>query len=101
MGDPETAIDFLEKAVSLNPEFIQAHSTLASAYFMQGRLDESIAAANKALALEPTFAVAHNNLALAYFEKGAYEKAVEHCDKAVANGFNVEPKFLEALEPYR
>jgi hypothetical protein len=40
-------------------------------------------------------------LALAYFEKEAYQEAIEHCDKAVANGFNVEPKFLKALEPYR
>jgi tetratricopeptide (TPR) repeat protein len=101
MGDPETAIDFLEKAVSINPKFIQAYTTLASAYFMQGRLDECIAAANKALELEPTFAVAHNNLALAYFEKGAYKEAVEHCNKAVAHGFEVEPKFLKELEPYR
>ncbi len=100
-GDPEAAIDFLEKAISINPEFIQARTTLASAYFMQGRLDESIAAANKALDLEPTFAVAHNNLALAYFEKGAHKEAIVHCDKALAYGFDVEPKFLKQLEPYR
>ena len=68
---------------------------------MQGRLDDSIAAANKALELDPTFAVAHNNLALAYFEKGAYKEAVEHCDKALANGFDVEPEFLKELEQYR
>ncbi|MBW1770827.1 MAG: tetratricopeptide repeat protein, partial [Deltaproteobacteria bacterium] len=74
---------------------------LASAYFMLGRLDESIAAAKKALELEPTFAVAHNNLALAYLEKGAFKEAVEHCDQALAHGFDVAPEFLKELEPHR
>jgi tetratricopeptide (TPR) repeat protein len=100
-GEPEAALEHLKKAVSLNPKFIQAYSSLASAYFMLGRLDECIAAAKKALALEPTFAVAHNNLALAYFEQGAYKEAVAHCDKAVEYGFEVNPEFLKELEPYR
>jgi tetratricopeptide (TPR) repeat protein len=68
---------------------------------MLGRLDESIAAAKEALELDPTFAVAHNNLALAYSEKGAYKEAVEHCDKALEYGFDVAPKFLKDIEPYR
>jgi tetratricopeptide (TPR) repeat protein len=100
-GEPHAAVEFLEKAVSINPQFVQGFCSLASAYFMLGRLEDCIAAAKKALELEPTFAVAYNNLALAYFEKGAYKEAVEHSDKALAHGFDVEPKFLEALEAYR
>jgi tetratricopeptide (TPR) repeat protein len=100
-GELEEAIEFLKKAVSLNPQFIQAISTLSSAYYMAGHFDEAIKYANEALSLDNTFAVAHNNLALCYFEKEAYDKAIEHCDLSIKHGFEVEPKFLKQLEPYR
>ena len=87
--------------MAINPQFIQALATLASAYFMQGRLEESIAASKKVLQMAPTFAVAHNNLALAYFEKGAFLEAVAHCDQARTYGFSVDSRFLQELEPYR
>ena len=91
----------LQVAVKKDPKFVQALSTLGSAYLRQGKIEESIECSKKAVDIAPDFAVAHNNLAIAYLEKGEFKKAVEHCDKAVEFGFDVHPNFLKELEAYR
>ena len=97
----ELAIKNLEKAVVFNPKFVQAFTTLGTAYFMKGLVDEGIAANLKAVSVEPEFPIAHNNLAVAYLEKGDYEKAITHCDKAEKLGFKVLDQLKKELEPHR
>ena len=97
----DKAIKHLRKAVIHNKHFIQAYTTLGTAYFMKGLLDEGIKANQEALEIAPDFPIAHNNLAVAFLEKENFEKAIEHCDKAVALGFEVVPALLQELEPHR
>ena len=97
----ETAIKNLQKAVVFNPKFVQAFTTLGTAYFMRGLIDEGIAANLKAVSIEPDFPIAHNNLAVAYLEKGEFEKSIEHCDKAEKLGFKVLDQLKKELEPHR
>ncbi len=84
-----------------NFRFVQALTTLANAYLMKGRIDDSIETNLKVLKLQPEFAPAHNNLAIAYLEKGEYALAVTHCDKAVELGYAVAPKILSEIAHHR
>ena len=97
----DKAIKHLKKAIIHNKHFIQAYTTLGTAYFMKGLVDEGIKANQEALSVEPKFPIAHNNLAVAFLEKGVFDKAIEHCDAAVALGFEVAPELLEELAAHR
>ncbi len=97
----DKAIKNLKKAIIHNKNFIQAYTTLGTAYFMKGLVQEGIKANLEALDVEPNFPVAHNNLSVAYLETGDFEKAIVHCDKAVALGFEVAQELKDELAPHR
>ncbi len=97
----DKAIKNLKKAIIHNKNFVQAYTTLGTAYFMKGLVKEGIKANLEALGVTPDFPIAHNNLAVAYLEIEDFEKAIIHCDKAKSLGFEVAPELLEELEPHR
>ncbi len=97
----DKAIKNLKKAIIHNKNFIQAYTTLGTAYFMKGLVEEGIKANLQALSVEPKFPIAHNNLAVAYLELEDYKRAIRHCDIAVDLGFEVNPALLDELAPHR
>ena len=97
----DKAIKNLKKAIIHNKNFIQAYTTLGTAYFMKGLVEEGIKANLQALSVEPKFPIAHNNLAVAYLELKEYQRAIKHCDIAVDLGYEVNPKLLDELAPFR
>ena len=97
----DKAIKNLKKAIIHNKNFIQAYTTLGTAYFMKGLFEEGIKANLQALSVEPKFPIAHNNLAVAYLELKDYKRAIEHCDIAVDLGFEVIPALINELVPHR
>jgi tetratricopeptide (TPR) repeat protein len=97
----DKAVKNLKKAIIHNKSFIQAFTTLGTAYYMKGLFPESIKANLEALKVEPGFPIAHNNLAVAYLETEEFEKAIIHCDKSLELGFGVDPGLQEELAPHR
>ncbi|MDD9301585.1 MAG: tetratricopeptide repeat protein [Desulfobacter sp.] len=97
----DKAIKNLKKAIIHNKNFVQAFTTLGTAYFMKGLVEEGIKANLEALEVQPQFPIAHNNLAVAYLQNKDYEKAILHCDKAVELGFEVAPDLLKELASHR
>lgn len=97
----DKAIKNLKKAIIHNKNFVQAFTTLGTAYFMKGLVAEGIKANLEAVAIQPEFPVAHNNLAVAYLETGEVDKAIAHCDKAVELGFEVSQDLKDELSPHR
>ncbi len=97
----DKAIKFLKKAIIHNKNFVQAYTTLGTAYFMKGLVEEGIKANLEAVEIQPEFPIAHNNLAVAYLEKQDYDNAIHHCDKAVEQGFEVAVELLDELKPHR
>lgn len=97
----DKAIKNLKKAIIHNKYFIQAYTTLGTAYYMKGLIDEGIKANLEAVEIQPEFPIAHNNLAVAYLEKKEYEKAIEYCDKAEKFGFEVSQELKDELAPHR
>lgn len=97
----EKAIKYLKKAIIHNKYFVQAYTTLGTAYLMKGLVEESIKANEEAVAVQPEFPIAHNNLAVGYLELKQYDKAIHHCDKALGLGYDVDPNLLEELQSHR
>ncbi|NDY72568.1 hypothetical protein DO021_14655 [Desulfobacter hydrogenophilus] len=97
----DKAIKNLKKAIIHNKNFVQAYTTLGTAYFMKGLVEEGVKANLQALSVEPRFPIAHNNLAVAYLELKDYKQAIKHCDIAVDLGFEVNPSLLDELAQHR
>lgn len=97
----DKAIKNLRKAIIHNKNFVQAFTTLGTAYFMKGLVEEGIKANLEALKVQPEFPVAHNNLSVAYLELGQFDKAIEYCDKAIELGFEVAQELKDELAPHR
>nr|WP_320015253.1 tetratricopeptide repeat protein [uncultured Desulfobacter sp.] len=97
----DKAIKNLKKAIIHNKNFVQAYTTLGTAYFMKGLVEEGIKANLQALSVQPQFPIAHNNLAVAYLELKDYKQAIKHCDIAVDLGFEVNQSLIDELAPHR
>jgi len=79
-------------AISLKPEFAEAHNNLGIMLTELGRLEEAEASYRQAIALKPDFAKAHADLANALRELGRLGEAEASYTKAVA----LKPDFGEA-----
>jgi tetratricopeptide (TPR) repeat protein len=97
----DKAIKNLKKAIIHNKNFVQAYTTLGTAYFMKGLVQEGIQANLEAINIMPEFPIAHNNLAVAYLETGEFEKAIHHCDLSEKLGFQVAQELKDELLPHR
>ena len=69
-GDLDKSIQFLERALELNPDFASAQENLGIAFAMKGRVDEAISHLNRAHELDPANQRILKNLAMAYHQKG-------------------------------
>ena len=83
LGNYEFAIEYLEKALGLNPDDPSAYYNLGLTYKEKGQLDQAIACYEKALQLNPHSAKTHYNLGTALQEKGDHDEAIIHYQKAL------------------
>ena len=88
----DEAITYYQKAIGLNPFFVEAYCNLGLALIEEGLLDEAITYSQKAVELNPSFAGAYCNLGLALIEKGLLDEAITYSQKAV----KLNPSFAEA-----
>ncbi len=84
------AAPFLEKAISLDPFYAQAHAFLSVCLLVQffydndpASLDKSLAAARRAFSLDPYDARSHTAVGHALIFCGRLDEAQRHLDKAV------------------
>jgi tetratricopeptide (TPR) repeat protein len=86
----EDAIDFLEQAVALKPDFSAAHHDLGAMYIKTDRHRDAIAPLRTAIQLAPNMASAHHQLGFVLLFQNDYEAAVDSCLKAVELAPEVE-----------
>lgn len=91
-GDYLKAIEYYEKALELEPHYVDAWVNIGGALGNLGQHDEAIKAYNKAIEIKP-------NIAEAWFNKGnslcdleQYDKAIEAYNKAI----DIKPDFAYA-----
>lgn len=82
-GQLELAVESYQKAISIQPDFVEAHSNLGNALQAQGRFDEAVESYRRALSIKPDFVQAHGNLGNALQAQGKFDEAVESYRRAL------------------
>ena len=85
LGDLPAALQKLNDALSVDPEFFPAHHALAEIYFSARDLPRALAAAKKAHQLQPGDIHINTSLSRIYMEMG---------DKAQAEHFGAQARML-------
>jgi tetratricopeptide (TPR) repeat protein len=75
-SDPGNAIIWLNKALTIEPNFVRAHTVMAEAYQMLGANDTALAHLDTALTLNPRYAQAHSQRATLLSQMGRDSEAV-------------------------
>ena len=84
------AVEVLNKAIELNPEYSNAWAWLGAVCNDLGNTDKAIGYNQKAIALDPKNALAWNNLGVSYNYLGDNKKSIEYYRKAA----QLDPKLL-------
>ena len=84
----DAAVDHLQEAVRLRPDYADAYFNLGSVLFQQGRIGEAITQWQKALAIRPRDAEAHRNVADALRKQGKLKEAIAEYE----NALNIAPE---------
>jgi tetratricopeptide (TPR) repeat protein len=79
----DEAIRYLNKSLSLNPQYFLAWNALGLAQSMKGNFQEATAAFQKSLEINPQFTEARNNLGTIYQELRFVDKAEQEFKKAL------------------
>jgi hypothetical protein len=74
----EEAITSYRRAISINPDFAEAHCNLGVLFKELGKLDEAMTCFSKALEMRPDYSEANYNLGLAFLLKGDFKKGWEN-----------------------
>jgi protein O-mannosyl-transferase len=89
----DAAIDHLQEAIRLRPDYADAYFNLGSVLFQQGRIDQAIAQWQAALAIRPRDAEAHRNVADVLRKQGKVKEAISEYEQAL----NITPEDSVAL----
>ena len=84
----EAAIDALQQAVRLRPDYAEAHLFLGLAYTSLGTHHKAEVAYQRATVLNPTDPQAYNYLGLAYHQQKRYHDAITAYRQAIARNAN-------------
>jgi protein O-GlcNAc transferase len=77
-GEHEAAVEWITKALGVNPGQAAPYSNLGLALQKVGRAEEALAALNRAIELQPHYAEALSNRADIYKQLGRFDKALEN-----------------------
>jgi tetratricopeptide (TPR) repeat protein len=81
--DPKKTIEYLNKAIKLQPDYADAYVSRGNAYYNLGQHQRAMGDFNKAVRLNPDNAMAYNNRGLAYYKLGQYQRAIEDYNEAI------------------
>nr|MBI3614209.1 tetratricopeptide repeat protein [Nitrospirota bacterium] len=91
-GRDDVAIEFIAKAVAVNPAVAEYHNNLGNALLAMNKVEEAGSQYRQALARKPDYAEAHAHLANVLMRQGKLDEAAALCRQAVA----LRPGYAEA-----
>jgi tetratricopeptide (TPR) repeat protein len=81
--DSKKAIDYLNYAIKLQPDYAGAYTNRGNAYDELGQRQRAIDDFNKAIRLKPDYAIAYYNRGNTYSELGQHQRAIEDFNEAI------------------
>ena len=93
IGRPDEALEYLQKAIQLNPKLAVAHNALAVTLIAMNRVEEALAASREAARLDNKAVHFHLNVAMTLRLLRREEEAIVHVERALA----LEPANADAL----
>ena len=112
-GKAKEAVRAYKKAISIKPDFAEAHNNLGITLKDQGKLDEALEVYNNAISIKPDYAEAFNNMGVALQDNRETGRALEAYEKAISlnsnyaeahnnigNAFQDTGKLKEARQAY-
>lgn len=91
-GQLDIAIEFINKALAIKPDYDEAHYNLGVALKEQGKLEQAVASYRRAIAIRPDNADVHYNLGNALKDQGKFDAALNSYRAAL----NIRPDFSQA-----
>ena len=92
-GDYSGAIQYVDKALAIDPNYKDALDAKGDALNNLGNYTQAIQYADKALGIDPNDKYALSNKGDALYSQGNYTQAIQYYDKALA----IDPKYKNAL----
>ncbi|OQC18337.1 MAG: TPR repeat-containing protein YrrB [Firmicutes bacterium ADurb.Bin080] len=83
INEPQRALEYLNKAIELQPDNASAYSIRGYIYFSLEKYQQAIDSFNKAIQLNPTKAEYYNSRGTVYRKISQYEKAIEDFNQAI------------------
>ena len=94
VGNIDSALLALERAVQINPTLSESRTNLGSIYLKKGNVVDAISEYSAALRINPNDAKTHNNLGNAYMERDRLNYAVSEYHQSI----RLEPDFTDAYK---
>ena len=91
LGQLDTAISYYEKALSIKPDYAEAHYNLGFSLHRLGQLDAAVRSYKKVVAIKPDYAEAHNNKILSviyFFTNGQIPDAIDTLEALIKDNPN-------------
>jgi Tfp pilus assembly protein PilF len=82
-GRENEAIIQLQRAINIQPDYVEAECNLGDAFMRSGQLDEAIFCFRKAIRIRPDFTGAYSNLGAALLQKGLVNEAIIQLQRAI------------------
>jgi tetratricopeptide (TPR) repeat protein len=92
-GNKRAAIDYISRAISLNPQVADFHSNLGLVHLENGQPDKAMIECQRALSLQPDHVDALHQLGNALKQLGRLEESIEPYQRAIA----LRPDFAMAM----
>lgn len=89
----DKAIELYEKALSVNPDYAEAHNNLGIVLHNLNLLDDAVKSYIAAISINPNYAEAHNNLGNSQGKLGQLSDAIRSYEKALI----IKPNFNDAF----
>ena len=91
-SDPKMAVEYLNNALKLQPDYADAYNSRGIAHASLGQYQRAIENFNEAIHLKPDYAMVYNNRGFAYSNLGQYQRAIEDFNEAV----HLKPDYTKA-----
>ena len=92
LGQLKASVKMFDNAVTIKPDYTEAHKNLGISLKDLGQLDDAINSFERAIIIEPNYIDAHYNLAITFKELEQFNDAIKSYEKVLS----INPNFAEA-----